>query len=183
MLLVSFAEEYFLVCIRRRESTSMRCRSGTFSAVHEAVVKLLLNTCRVDVDLRDHIYRTPLSRAAERGHEAIVKLLLDTGQVDVDSKDKNSWTPLCQAAQYGHEGIVKLLLNSVDDGHEDVPFDFNEAEHNVGCSVCTVITSRTVHYLGDTPAMLGSLRCRYADITVRFTFSVAKGTRKLRFFS
>lgn len=39
---------------------------------HEAVVKLLLGTGKVDVDSKDEDGRTPLSLAAERGHEAVV---------------------------------------------------------------------------------------------------------------
>jgi ankyrin repeat domain-containing protein 50 len=43
---------------------------------YEAVVKLLLETGKVDVDSKDEDYgRTPLSWAAENGHEAVVKLL------------------------------------------------------------------------------------------------------------
>ncbi|KAH7218862.1 CNH domain-containing protein [Fusarium oxysporum] len=45
---------------------------------HEAIVKLLLDTGKVDVNARDDEGRTPLSCAAENGHETIVKLLLDT---------------------------------------------------------------------------------------------------------
>jgi ankyrin repeat protein len=58
------------------------------------VVKLLLDTGKVDVDSKDSDGRTPVSWAAEHGHEAVVKLLLDTGKVDVDSKDENGQTPL-----------------------------------------------------------------------------------------
>jgi ankyrin repeat protein len=42
---------------------------------HEAVVKLLLDTGKVDVDSKDSFGRTLLWYAAERGHEAVVKLL------------------------------------------------------------------------------------------------------------
>ena len=42
---------------------------------HEAVVKLLLETDKVDVDSKDSYGQTPLSWAAERGHEAVAKLL------------------------------------------------------------------------------------------------------------
>jgi ankyrin repeat protein len=81
---------------------------------HEAVVKLLLDTGKVDADSKDKNYgQTPLSWAAENGHEAVVKLLLDTGKVDADSKDKNSGrTPLSWAAGNGHEAVVKLLLDT-----------------------------------------------------------------------
>ncbi|KAL6230209.1 hypothetical protein BDW75DRAFT_76984 [Aspergillus navahoensis] len=66
---------------------------------HEAVVKLLLKTGKMDVDCKDSEYhRTPLSLAAEKGHEAVVKLLLKTGKVDVDSEDSRHQTPLSWAA-------------------------------------------------------------------------------------
>ncbi|OAG09312.1 uncharacterized protein CC84DRAFT_1076590, partial [Paraphaeosphaeria sporulosa] len=42
---------------------------------HEAVVKLLLSTGKVDVDAKDQGGQTPLSRAAENGHGPVVKLL------------------------------------------------------------------------------------------------------------
>ena len=80
---------------------------------HETVVKLLLETGKVDVESKDGEYgQTPLSWAAEGGHEAVVKLLLETGNVDVESKDKNGQTPLTWAAEGGHEAVVKLLLET-----------------------------------------------------------------------
>ncbi|KAL8299133.1 hypothetical protein RB593_009145 [Gaeumannomyces tritici] len=79
---------------------------------HEAVVKLLLATDKVDADSKDNNGRTPLSWAAANGHEAVVKLLLGTGKVDVDSKDNNGQTPLSWAAANGHEAVVKLLLGT-----------------------------------------------------------------------
>ncbi|KAF1958317.1 hypothetical protein CC80DRAFT_469265 [Byssothecium circinans] len=79
---------------------------------HEAVVKLLLSTGEVGVDVVDVHGRTPLSRAAENGHEAVVKLLLDTGMVNVNAKDTNKKTPLSLAAKNGCEAVVKLLLDT-----------------------------------------------------------------------
>jgi hypothetical protein len=88
---------------------------------HEAVVKLLLDTSKVNVNLGNMTSRTPLSWAAGNGHEAVVRLLLDTGKVDVDSKDDNGQTPLSSASENGHEAIVKLLLDTgkVDVNSED----------------------------------------------------------------
>ncbi len=54
---------------------------------HEAVIKLLLGTGKVDVDARDEYGWTALSWAAESGHEAVLKQLLGTGKVDVDARD------------------------------------------------------------------------------------------------
>jgi pyruvate,water dikinase len=39
------------------------------------VYKLLLETGKADVDLKDNDDQTPLSRATEEGHETVVKLL------------------------------------------------------------------------------------------------------------
>ena len=78
---------------------------------HEAVVKLLLATGKVDVDSTDSQNRTPLSWAAEYGQEVIVRLLLATEKVEVDPKDSlYNQTPLSWAAWGGHEAVVKLLL-------------------------------------------------------------------------
>ncbi|KAL8330732.1 hypothetical protein RB593_001618 [Gaeumannomyces tritici] len=84
---------------------------------HEAVVKQLLATGKVDVDSKDSDGRTPLSWAAgngdwdaENGHEAVVELLLAAGKVDVNSKDNNGQTPLSWAAENGREAVVEQLL-------------------------------------------------------------------------
>jgi ankyrin repeat domain-containing protein 50 len=77
-----------------------------------AVVKLLLETGKVDVDSKDADGQTPLSWAAEEGHEAVVKLLHETGKADVDLKDADGQTPLWWAAEAGHEAVVKLLLET-----------------------------------------------------------------------
>ncbi|XXH04158.1 Peptide chain release factor 1, mitochondrial [Hypoxylon texense] len=77
---------------------------------HDAVVKLLLATGQVEVNLKDNYGRTPLSWAAAEGHEALVTMLLDTDQVEVDCMDVRGRTPLSWAAKEGNEAVVKLLL-------------------------------------------------------------------------
>ncbi|KAF2203022.1 ankyrin, partial [Delitschia confertaspora ATCC 74209] len=80
---------------------------------HKAVVKLLLETEKVEVNAKDW-YRsmTPLSLAAKGGDETVVKLLLEIGKVDVATKDSNGLTPLWLAANGGHEAVVKLLFET-----------------------------------------------------------------------
>jgi ankyrin repeat protein len=90
---------------------------------HEAIVKQLLDTGKVDVDPKDNYGLTPLSWAAENGHAATVKQLLDTGKVDVDSKKNDGRTPLSWAVEDGHEAIVKQLL---DTGKVDVDSKNND---------------------------------------------------------
>jgi ankyrin repeat protein len=72
------------------------------------VIKLLLETGKVDVDSKDKGGRAPLAWAARNGHEAAVKLLLEKG-VDVESKDQWGRTPLLWAAR-GHEAVVEMPL-------------------------------------------------------------------------
>jgi ankyrin repeat protein len=65
------------------------------------VVKLLLETGKVDADSKDMDGQTPLWYTAKNGHKAMVKLLLEAGKVDADSKDKDDWTSLWCAAENG----------------------------------------------------------------------------------
>jgi ankyrin repeat protein len=94
---------------------------------HKTVVKLLLKTEMVDVNLGDKDGRTPLLFAAKNGHEAVVKLLLEMEKVDVNLGDKDGRTPLLFAAQNGHEAVVKLLLEmekvdvNLGDKHQQTP--------------------------------------------------------------
>ncbi len=80
----------------QRESLAGRRYFELASNGHEAVVKLLLDTGQVGVDLKDNSGQTPLHRAAGE-HEAVVKLLLDTNRVDVNAIDSSGWTPLWRA--------------------------------------------------------------------------------------
>ncbi|KAF2257810.1 ankyrin [Lojkania enalia] len=79
---------------------------------HDAVVKLLLETGKVDADSKGRYNQTPISWAAGNGHNAMVKLLLETGKVDADSKDRYNQTSLTWAAGNGHDAVVKLLLET-----------------------------------------------------------------------
>ncbi|KAJ3486515.1 hypothetical protein NLG97_g6599 [Lecanicillium saksenae] len=96
--------------IDQRDSRDRTPLSYATEEGHEAIIKLLLATDKVDVDAKDDIGRTPLLYAAENGHEAIVKLLVATDKVDVDAKDDFGRTPLSYAAENGHEAVAKLLL-------------------------------------------------------------------------
>ncbi|KAH7308494.1 ankyrin repeat-containing protein [Stachybotrys elegans] len=54
--------------------------------LQESVVKMLLETDKVNVDAKDNFGLTPLSWATKHGHKAVVQMLLETGKVDVDAR-------------------------------------------------------------------------------------------------
>ena len=63
------------ICADLKDSYGWTPLSWAARGGHEAVVKLLVETGKVDVDSKDSDGRTPLSWAAREGHEAVVKLL------------------------------------------------------------------------------------------------------------
>jgi ankyrin repeat protein len=79
---------------------------GLHFSGHEGVVKLLLETGKVDVDARNKSDQSPLFWAAKNGHEGVVKLLLETGKVDINVRDQSDWSSLLWVVGNGHEGVV-----------------------------------------------------------------------------
>ncbi|MGL9757871.1 MAG: ankyrin repeat domain-containing protein [Wolbachia sp.] len=77
------------------------------------VVKVLLDTQEIEVDVKDTTFgKTALRAASQSGHAEIVELLISTKKVDVNTTHKNNFTPLYSAAQNGHKAVVKLLLDN-----------------------------------------------------------------------
>ncbi|RYP39350.1 hypothetical protein DL767_002261 [Monosporascus sp. MG133] len=97
---------------------------------HEAVVKLLLDTGKIDSNAED--LQTALRLASWNGHEVVVTLLLDSGKVDPNARDWDGSTALRSAAGNGHEGVVKLLLDSgkVGSHTEDLQTALQSAARN-----------------------------------------------------
>ncbi|KAK2668129.1 Ankyrin repeat [Fusarium oxysporum f. sp. vasinfectum] len=66
------------------------------------IVKELFEQFNVDVNERDGMGRTPLSRAVDAGHEETVEYLLSNKSIQVDAADKDGLTPLWRALkQFG----------------------------------------------------------------------------------
>jgi ankyrin repeat protein len=98
--------------INARDSYGRTPLSWAAEHGHEAIVRLLLDSDKIEVDAKDRNHETPLFWAAQYGDKAIVKLILDTRKVKVDRRDKRNQTPLLCAARCGHEAVVKLLLDT-----------------------------------------------------------------------
>lgn len=56
---------------------------------HEAVIKVLLERGKVDINATDKIGRTALMLAAESGREAVVRLLLQICNANINATDIN----------------------------------------------------------------------------------------------
>ncbi|PGH13977.1 hypothetical protein AJ80_06117 [Polytolypa hystricis UAMH7299] len=78
-----------------------------------ALVKVLLATNKILVDVEDASGRTPLGWAAENSNPTIVKLLLDTGKADPDTKDFHGEITFSKSlSRIGHTATAKLLLDA-----------------------------------------------------------------------
>lgn len=76
---------------------------------HKAIVALVLDKKKCDVNVKARNGIKPLHLAAERGNKDVVEMLLNK-KADVNAKTNKGYTPLHLAAEKGHKGIVELLL-------------------------------------------------------------------------
>ncbi|KAL2751848.1 hypothetical protein ACRALDRAFT_1083796, partial [Sodiomyces alcalophilus JCM 7366] len=107
---------------RAEERLRTRERSPLLRAVENgncAIISLLLDVAKANVEGTDKDGRSPLSWAAERGREAVVALLLGAG-AKVLARDKNGLTPLSWACEAGHGRVVELLLEGVGANLEEL---------------------------------------------------------------
>jgi ankyrin repeat protein len=81
---------------------------------HVKMLQMLLETDRLDPNLRDQWGRTPLMCAAEYGHPSIMKALLAHGDVDMHARDGWERTPLHLAVAARSTTSVNLLLNMIN---------------------------------------------------------------------
>ncbi|KAK5739904.1 hypothetical protein LTR17_005000 [Elasticomyces elasticus] len=75
----------------------------------------LIESGKVNVDIRDNDGRTPLAMASAHGELDTVRLLLSSGRVQVSPMDKFKNTPLLQAIEGDHVAIARLLISA--NGH------------------------------------------------------------------
>lgn len=72
------------------------------------MVRSLVSSPDVNVNLRDKEGDTPLIEAARFGHDGVAKLLLERG-ADVTVKNNEGKTALMYALQGGHDDVVRVL--------------------------------------------------------------------------
>ncbi|KAK2042669.1 hypothetical protein LZ31DRAFT_525790 [Colletotrichum somersetense] len=114
-LLLHIIEEHADADIDVRNDHGRTPLSIATSFGHEAIVKLLLDTGKVNFNSRDNDCRpvwhltTPLSSAAEWGYDGVVKLLLDTDGIEINTSDNAGRTALSWASKKRHFEAVALL--------------------------------------------------------------------------
>jgi serine/threonine-protein phosphatase 6 regulatory ankyrin repeat subunit B len=76
--------------------------------VNSNIVKMLVEA-GADLEAKNAMDETPLTRAAINGSESAVRMLLEKG-ANVESRDKSGFVPVLLAAWKGHTAVVRLLL-------------------------------------------------------------------------
>ena len=79
---------------------------------YAAIVKMLLETGKVDVNTRHVRSETALHVAAGHGDEVTAGMLLDADEIDVNVRDNNGKTPLHWAAEAGRAITLTQLLRT-----------------------------------------------------------------------
>jgi hypothetical protein len=79
---------------------------------HERIVRLLLSSVGIDLNLEIFYGKSALLRAATSGHEEVVKQLIYSSQMRAFLDSGFISEVLTDAAGDGHEGVVKAVLAS-----------------------------------------------------------------------
>ncbi|KAM6535971.1 hypothetical protein FALCPG4_005494 [Fusarium falciforme] len=74
------------------------------------IVRCLLDSGRVDVNIHDAEGVTPVMHALENGCRSLCRMLLECEQLDVHAKDQDGLTPLLWAVKNNDQDTVALLL-------------------------------------------------------------------------
>lgn len=93
-------------------STRWSALAFAASRGYEAVVKVLLVSDGVDVNIKNSEERTPLDLAAINGRDRVIPLLLANGKVEPNVKNRYGRTALMEASFRGYTAVTKQLLAS-----------------------------------------------------------------------
>ncbi len=134
----------------RRTAHQDTAEEATFTLLHRAAQKGLLNSARVqlakgrDANIRDHVGMTPLHYAACEGQDELVLLLLEAGGL-VNARGERGLTPLHMAAAMGHMQAAQLLLDSAADPEAADEAGLTPLHHAAGeghLDVCRLLLAR-----------------------------------------
>lgn len=130
-----------------------RSSTGTYSILHflahigcSAEFRLSLIRTNIDPNVRDHVRKTPLIRAAHMGHKSIVACLLDLTDIAVNTPDSQGCTALDYATLNNDTDTVELFLKHLerepvrDDHYLSRPFQL--AARNGRLSVMKLLVTR-----------------------------------------
>ena len=88
----------------------------------DAIVSLLLEKSKNELNLVDQIGQSPLWLAASAGRLSILHKLFETGIVDLNFRGPGGSTPLWEASDHGHLDVVEWLLSKNAD--PNIPDEF-----------------------------------------------------------
>ena len=103
----------------------------TLYSSNEKILQLLINECKVDINVCDDDKDTPLHLACMRGNRVAVGILTSAA-VNVDAQNEKGDTPLHFACLNGDPEIVKALLKKGADCL--IPNQENELAIHVACA-------------------------------------------------
>ncbi|KAI9150385.1 Serine/threonine-protein phosphatase 6 regulatory ankyrin repeat subunit B [Paramyrothecium foliicola] len=75
------------------------------------ILRLLVESPCVDVDVRDELQRTPLHYAADKNHSKVIEALLSKG-ANPNAADKRGWLALHFACWRGHTEAARCLVDA-----------------------------------------------------------------------
>ncbi|MDD9332073.1 MAG: ankyrin repeat domain-containing protein [Wolbachia sp.] len=81
----------------------------------ENVVKVLIDSKKVDINKENAYMYTHLHAAAALGNTMVVEILLKYEGIEINAQDLDGDTPLHIAVLYSHKGAVNILLKPTMD--------------------------------------------------------------------
>jgi hypothetical protein len=98
---------------RRADEKEILSHFETVESIrNEEILKLLLDSGKVDANLRAKDGRTLLMWAAQKADVNTVGRLLKSGKLDLNAKDNDGWSTSMVAVHHNNTDIAKLLLST-----------------------------------------------------------------------
>lgn len=108
---VTFLISISLACSQTSNNANSAATSPLMVAAREGkadVVRALLSSNDVNVNITDAQGNTPLIEASRFGHNDVARALIEHG-ADLKAKNKEGQTALMLAVRNGHDDVVRIL--------------------------------------------------------------------------